>query len=294
MKLSKNKAFCFNFLTIALAILACSCLQAEYGSVNIERVIRFHPYNLFLRIPELSLYISPQIISKRRGGYDPDNLYLIQNKLKDRLINENTTKLQKKVELRSKRMFLQERLDFLFYQYTQSAGAQKGDSESDKRYMQEKKGIEKEISGLLSKEKKLDQELSKLYLATPEEERKIRKTILSDIRSAVAEVRDKKRLSGIVYVKSTDLRPELEERIEMKQACALDKRGFTSQDKEALRYYMRRSRETVPWFANGWNELFLYGGRDVTLDVLDYLFEKYRFSGDMEHYIYSYLEGSQQ
>ena len=104
----------------------------------------------------------------------------------------------------------------------------------------------------------------------------------------MASVRKKRKFSGIVFVPPAGARndPEPAARDDLRYVCALDARPSPSELALLRRYHGMDVR--APRAVSG--AFFLLGGTDVTRDVMEIIFEKYRVSGDLRRRIFLSLD----
>ncbi|MDD2715515.1 MAG: hypothetical protein PHW04_06430 [Candidatus Wallbacteria bacterium] len=267
---------------------------APYGSVDLSLLYRLHPYNLFFYLDDLGTYILPTTLSKRKGGYDLDNLYLIQIKLRKKLSEKHQSQIREARKIFGDIADLEFNLQALAEQY-KSAQAQMTDeaviSENDRNYLQAKKTIEVRINDLYEKQRKVMDELSRVYIAGKKEEDSMKKTIQEDIASAIEQIRKEASIGKLFFLPESDRREKkISAKADIRSLCAGRSKDLAEAD-QSLVDCLVGALNDYPDFCRARDTFILYGGADFTCEILGKIYDRYSVSLEIREIVLGMVRG---
>ncbi|MDD5092498.1 MAG: hypothetical protein PHQ23_16475 [Candidatus Wallbacteria bacterium] len=284
----------FIFLMLYAAPIAVSA--EEHCTVDLKTVFHFHPNIVFYYLPESDVFISPRLLSKRKGAFDADNFFLLQYRFRRRIAEENRALIEKQIRLSEQKLEIRQILNNLL-NYHQGMVEQNRKHEStarelDRQYLEDKKKLEEKLTGFDREEKLMKEQLEKLFVATPEERQALLKEIVSDCRESADSLRKKLRISDILYYWSGET-GTCEAKVQLIDLCATDK-VIDPADRGRISLYMDRTAASTPRPALHRELSILHGGKDRTLDFLELLYDKRKVKQDIRELIFNHLKGEAQ
>lgn len=253
--------------------LCINILFAKVGSVNLNFLIKFHPYSIFFYNGYKKKFLSMKNLKVKK--YDLEILYLLQVRLSQKIKNENKKLSNELLKIYQEESILLSKKSMLLTEYEDLL---KKNRANDREYFKKKQEIEDKLLKLGAKKKKIKTLLDSKYFADFKEIVNIKNKIYKDIILTLKNIKRKYGLKNILFYpgyekKEKEWFPKKENVLKF---CAYDKNTYTDHERKQFKRFLDNSKLYYPDFLLSHKDFILYGGRDYTIEVLEDIFSKYK------------------
>lgn len=264
-----------------ICLILANLVYADYGSVDIRILYKYHPANIFYFLPYSGKYISPS--KSKIRAFNSESLFKLKYQIVKK-IHDNKWSLSNKIFNKQTELGeLNRKKQKLLYQYSNK-------SFSDEEFLNKQRDINKEISNCKRQLSQLENQGGNTLLADEKEEKKIKKNIFKDIKTAIKNIKREKSVQEIIFT------PEAFHSVQSKKnrildLCLIEKNTFTSKDRMRFEGFLKSSFKNSPEQCIRRDRFILVGGSDYTIDALLYIYKKNKVSKDITEYIFKKLGG---
>jgi len=260
--------------------------QAEYGSVDINILLKFHPSNIFYYLPASKRYLSPS--GTKITAFNSESLYKLKYAMVKKIYDRDWELSNKIYAEQNHLKELNIKSQKMLYDYSNTKN--KTDY-LDREFLKNKRKIKEEISKCKKNIKKLQKDKKEKLIADDKEKSKIIKGIFRDIHNAIKQIKRKNSLMDIIFM------PSIPHSFPIKKKgvfdfCILGKNSFTADERKRFSEFLTTSYNKVPKICLDRNMFILIGGKDYTLEALKYIYNKNNVSKEFTDLILRKIGGS--
>ncbi|MDD2714524.1 MAG: hypothetical protein PHW04_01385 [Candidatus Wallbacteria bacterium] len=270
------------FFAAVLAVIFPAC--ADFGSVDLALLYRLHPYTVFFYLPDTDGFIS--LKSLKNNEFSQASLaYVRRDFIANSEQGDNELKKELNTLIKEKQGIEIQRSD-LVNQYRKTETG-KPSSEQEKKYLALQSVLLKKLIEVGGKIDKIMKSFS-AYSATQEEQKKIRKQIWTDINEGISKVKKAHQVERIIFYPGS-INSAASVIYHINDLCALDKDSFTEQERQRFSYFMSQGFKFRLNSLTDRDKFIVYGGADYSLEILQGIFEKYKFASELQEMLVNAL-----
>ncbi|MDD2714531.1 MAG: hypothetical protein PHW04_01420 [Candidatus Wallbacteria bacterium] len=268
------------FLAAVLTAIFPAC--ADFGSVDLALLLRFHPYNIFFYLPENDGFITAKFL--KNNEFSIQNLVYLHSDMVTDVERMGAQALQQIKGLEKENKLLESKNLELFERYRrdQAASGSKASTETEKGYLLEREKNREQISKNIGKIDTLTVKLGSFYLAGKDEQDKLRKQIKDDVLAALTRLKKSCKLEKLIFYPGAPSRAENCYKFPILELCNPDKDNFNDQERGKFNNFMKYGFYFRQNFLAGRENFILCGGADYTWEAVRILFEKYKVSSELQ------------
>jgi len=266
---------------LLICLIFATLIHAEYGSVDIRILYKYHPANIFYFLPYSGKYISPS--RSKISAFNSESLFKLKFQVIKK-IHENTWSLSKKIFNKQNELGeLNRKKQKMLFEYSNR-------SESDKEFLSKQRNIKNEISNCKKQLSQLEKKRKNSLLADKKEAKKIKDKIFKDIKAAIKDIKRKNSIKEFIFIPES-VNSEQIKKNKIFDLCLMGKNSFTSSDRARFKDFLTYSYNNAPKQCLDRESFILLGGRDYTIDALLYIYNKNKVSENIKDFIIKKIGG---